>query len=198
MPFITEAIWGQLPHRTSDPDLLIVARWPAQGERDRSVEADVGTFIDLITGVRNARAEARIEPSARVPLDVHVPEDLGPTFEALRPAIGRLSKADPIRRRLTAGDLDAARQDGGLTILAGPVEAVVGRPEVDPAAAALELERLTRDLADLERRLDGVRGRLRNPGFIDKAPAAVVDGARALEAELMEQVERVQERLRGA
>ncbi|HSG85119.1 MAG TPA: class I tRNA ligase family protein [Candidatus Limnocylindrales bacterium] len=197
MPFVTEAIWDQIPHRAKDPDLLIVARWPAPSARAMEVEAEVGTFLELITGVRNARAEARIEPSARVPLDVHVPEELGPTFEALRPAIGRLAKADPIRRRLTASDLDAARQGGGLTILAGPVEAVVGRPEVDATAAALERERLSRELAELERRLDGVRARLRNPGFVGKAPPAVVDGARGLEAELGEQVEKVRARLAG-
>ena len=39
MPFVTEALWAALPHRASDPDLLIVARWPGAGERDLAVEA---------------------------------------------------------------------------------------------------------------------------------------------------------------
>ena len=38
MPFVTEALWGAIPHRASDPDLLIVARWPAPAERDVAVE----------------------------------------------------------------------------------------------------------------------------------------------------------------
>ncbi len=29
MPFVSEEIWGRLPHRAADPELLIVARWPA-------------------------------------------------------------------------------------------------------------------------------------------------------------------------
>ena len=33
MPFLTEAIWGQLPRAASDPELLIVADWPAAGTR---------------------------------------------------------------------------------------------------------------------------------------------------------------------
>ena len=41
MPFVTEALWAALPHRASDPDLLIVARWPAAGERDEAAERDV-------------------------------------------------------------------------------------------------------------------------------------------------------------
>ncbi len=195
MPFVTEAIWGQLPHRASDPGLLVVARWPARGTRDPVAEAEVGTIIELVTGIRNARAEARLEPSTRLPLDVHVPGELGSTFEVLRPAIERLARVRPIHRRLTAGELDAARASGGLTVLAGPVEAVLGRPAADPGAVALERERLLRDLTDLEQRLAGVRARLANPGFVGKAPPAVVEGARALEAELVEQVGRIRERL---
>ena len=34
MPFVTEELWGALPHRASDPPLLIVARWPAPTGRD--------------------------------------------------------------------------------------------------------------------------------------------------------------------
>ncbi len=36
MPFITEAIWARLPHEPGDPDLLIVADWPARGARARA------------------------------------------------------------------------------------------------------------------------------------------------------------------
>ena len=34
MPFITETLWDAIPHRATDPGLLIVARWPGVGERD--------------------------------------------------------------------------------------------------------------------------------------------------------------------
>ena len=42
MPFVTEALWAHLPHRATDPDLLIVARWPGVGERDLEAETEVG------------------------------------------------------------------------------------------------------------------------------------------------------------
>ena len=35
MPFITETLWGALPHRAADPELLIVARWPGVGGTGR-------------------------------------------------------------------------------------------------------------------------------------------------------------------
>src|SRR5439155_25193594 len=48
MPFVTEAIWQTTPHRESDPDLLIVARWPGVGERDSASERQVSAVIDLV------------------------------------------------------------------------------------------------------------------------------------------------------
>ena len=62
MPFVTEALWAAIPHRASDPDLLIVARWPGVGERDAATEAAVEAILDLIRGIRNARSEAHLEP----------------------------------------------------------------------------------------------------------------------------------------
>ena len=50
MPFVTEALWQNLPHRAADPDLLIVARWPAPGERDERAESDVHALIELVGG----------------------------------------------------------------------------------------------------------------------------------------------------
>jgi valyl-tRNA synthetase len=200
MPFVTEAIWAQLPHRASDPDLLIVARWPAPSGRDEAAETAIESILELIRAVRNARAEARLEPAAKLPLEVHLRVDRSATFEALRPAIERLARVGPIERRLTPEALEAARADGGLTILADGYEAVLGRPTEAVGADAserstLDRSRLERELADAERLLEAARDRLANPDFVAKAPAAVVDGARTREAELVEQVDTLRDRL---
>ncbi len=198
MPFVTERLWQALPHRATDPGLLIVARWPAPGARDESAEAAVGALVDLVRGVRNARADARLEPGAWLPLDVYVEPELGEPFEALRPGIERLARARPLRRRLTREALHAATRDegGGLAVIAGPAEAIVGTgSDADPSAAAADRARLEKELADAERLLDAARARLANEAFTAKAPAAIVHGARAREAELDDQVERLRQRL---
>jgi valyl-tRNA synthetase len=197
MPFVTERLWQALPHRASDPGLLIVARWPGAGERDAAAEADVGALVDLVRGVRNARADARVEPAAWLPLDVYVEPDLGDAFEALRPAIERLARARPLRRRLTREALHGVAHDrgAGLAVIAGPAEAIVGTGGTDPEAAAADRARLEKELAEAERLLDAARARLTNDAFTSKAPPAIVDGARAREAELTDQVERLRERL---
>ncbi len=197
MPFVTEALWAALPHRASDPELLIVARWPGAGERDAAAERDVGALIDLVTGIRNARASAKLPAADWLETLVYVPLALGPTFEALRPAIERLARARPLHRELTPEALEAATRQGDLAVIvvAGDVEAAVRPIAAHAGVEALERERLERDLTEAEGWLAAARERLANESFVSRAPAAVVDGARAREAELVDQVARLRDRL---
>ncbi len=198
MPFVTETIWERLPHGAQDPSLLIVADWPTidADAADAAAEMEVAALIDLVRAVRNARSEARIEPAAWLPLDVYVPESLGPTFEVLRPAIERLARAKPLGRELSP---ESVRRGvaGGLSVIAGEIEAVVRPAARDEAQDERDRARLERELAEAQGLLAAARARLANEAFISKAPPAVVDGAKARAAELEELVARLAERVSG-
>ncbi|HEV8698392.1 MAG TPA: valine--tRNA ligase, partial [Candidatus Limnocylindrales bacterium] len=187
MPFVTEWLWSAIPHRASDPELLIVARWPAPAARDVAIESEVEAVLELIRGLRNARAEAGIEPAALMPTEVVVPEALGPTFESLRPAVERLGRARPLERRLTREALGAGRAaaEGDLTIVAGQIEAIAHRaPTVSATgsdARSQDRARLERELQQAREWLGAARERLSNEAFVRNAPPAVVEGARARE-----------------
>jgi valyl-tRNA synthetase len=189
MPFVTEALWAALPHRASDPELLIVARWPGVGERDATAEREVGALIDLVTGLRNARSSAKLPAADWLETLVFVPLELGETFEALRPAIERLARARPLHRELTPEALEA------VIVTGGEIEATLRPVAAHAGADALERERLERDLSEAEGWLAAARERLANDSFVSRAPTAVVDGARAREAELADQVARLRDRL---
>jgi valyl-tRNA synthetase len=197
MPFVTEALWAAIPHRASDPELLIVARWPAPGERDLATETQVSALIGLVGDLRNARATAKLPAGDWLATRVYVPASLGATFEALRPALQRLARAQPLQRELTPEALDASHAPGDLTVVsgAGDVEATIRPGAASDDAIALERARLERELAEAESWLAAARERLANDAFMGKAPPAVVEGARAREAELAEQVDRLREGL---
>ena len=197
MPFVTEALWAALPHRATDPELLIVARWPAPETRDEDVEGQVGELIDLVTELRNARASAKLPAADWLETLVFVPLDLGGTFESLRPAIERLARARPLHRELTPEALAAATLSGDLSVIVagGDIEATIRPATASGDADALERARLERELAEAEGYLAAARERLSNDAFVSRAPAAVVDGARAREAELADQVDRLRDRL---
>ena len=196
MPFITERLWAALPHGAADPELLIVARWPTATGRDEAAETQVGALVELVRAVRNARADAKLEPAAWLPLDVFVEPELVGALEVLRPALERMGRARPLRRHATREALHGIPgATGGLAVIAGPAEAIVGTGVSDPGAAEADRTRLDRELADAERLLEAARSRLANEAFTAKAPPAIVDGARAREAELADQVGRLRERL---
>jgi valyl-tRNA synthetase len=192
MPFITEAIWGTLPHAADDPQMLIVAAWPRPPESDPVAAGAVGELIELVRGVRNARAEAGLDPAAWLPIDVSLPEDLGGAFASLRPALERLARARPLTIAL-GGDRRAAGP-GALAVVAGRFEASVSTAAAgDVEAHDRERARLDREIGEAERLLEAAEARLSDPRFVERAPAAVVEGARTRAAELGERVGRLRD-----
>ena len=85
---------------------------------------------------------------------------------------------------------------GGLAVIAGEIEALDRRRAATPAPRpSADRARLEKELAEAEGFLEAARARLANEAFTSKAPPQVVEGARAREAELADQVERLRERL---
>ncbi len=201
LPYLTEATWAATPHDPADPELLIVADWPEAAAwatvRDRPAEAAVDQVRGLVTEIRNARSTARITPGAVRPGHLHAPADLLPTVERLAPAIERMARLRPLDLHATREALLAAGRAGALSVVAGDLEAIVEAGTADAGAEAAERTRLERELAEAEGFLAAARTRLGSEAFVARAPAAVVDGARAREAELAEQVARLRERLGG-
>ena len=193
MPFVTEALWGSLPHGPADPGLLIVADWPGAGPVDGAADGAVGSFVALVHAIRNARAEAAVEAGAWLGLDVVVPAELEGAFEALAPALERLGRARPLRLMVAGPDVPEPRP-GELVVLADGVEARIAAV-ADPGQGIGDRARLERELAEATTMLEAAEQRLANAEFVSKAPPAVVENARVREAELRERVARLAARL---
>ena len=192
LPYLTEAIWAATPHDPADPELLIVADWPAAATRSDVAGEWTASAVDqvrgLITEIRNARSTARIAPGVVRPGHLHAPAHLLPTVELLAPAIERMTRLRPLDLHASREALLAAGRAGSLAVVAGDLEAIVDAGTADPAAEVAERTRLERELAEAEGFLDAARARLASEAFVAKAPPTVVEGARAREAELTEQV----------
>jgi valyl-tRNA synthetase len=85
--------------------------------------------------------------------------------------------------------------EGGLSVIAGAVEAVVRPAARDEIQEERDRARLERELADAQGLLASARARLANEAFTSKAPPAVVEGAQARATELEELVNRLTQRL---
>ena len=94
MPFITEELWDQTPGRKG---LLCHAPWPAPGYHDEEAADEINWLVELITGLRSARAEMNVPPSAVSPLVVVGAGD-DTCVRLLRhdPAIKRLGRVEDV------------------------------------------------------------------------------------------------------
>ena len=153
----------------------------------------MGSFVALVHGIRNARAEAGVEASAWVALDVVVPLELEGAFQALAPAMERLGRARPLRLMAAGPDLPEP-QPGELVVLADGLEARIAAVK-DSGGGDGDRARLERELAEATAMLEAAQRRLANTEFVSKAPPAVVENARVREAELRERVARLTARL---
>ncbi|MBI3750260.1 MAG: class I tRNA ligase family protein, partial [Chloroflexi bacterium] len=196
MPYVTEALWSALPHTADDPELVIVARWPGASGGDAEADSGVGEILDLVRGIRNARAESGIEPGAWLPAAISGPPEAMAAVEALRTQVERLARVRPLRLSPTSS-LGLEGGGGRLAIVAGRLEASLEREGHDPAGAGRDRDRLARELAVAEERLAAARARLADEHFTARAPADIVAGARASADELAAQVASLQAKLAG-
>jgi valyl-tRNA synthetase len=129
--------------------------------------------MDLVTKIRNARAEANVEPGRWIAADIYAGERRE-AFETVRSEISFLARIAEDRLRILPGEPVA--QEQALTVVASDVVAVL------PLAGMVDLEaeraRLRKELAQAEGDHQRLAAQLANTAFVTKAPAAVVEGIR--------------------
>jgi valyl-tRNA synthetase len=194
MPFVTEALWAALPHGADDPELLIVARWPSADSRDVELEARIDELRDLVVAIRNARSTSGEPASAWLDTHLVVARHAFTTFEVLAPAIGRLARAKPLHLHPRREDMPELANALDVVLPAGDFEARIVRTTA--AEAGEDRSRLERELAEGVDRLEATRARLADERFLERAPEAIIAGARTQEADLAALVARLEEKLR--
>ncbi len=179
MPFITEEIWhamyaGQPPLKS-----IALAAYPAADDAqiDLAAETQMAILQDLIASVRNLRAELKVEPKVKVPIELFAHElEIRRLIEENRGAVERLGSVESVKFvESSVAKLAGARSTARFDVH------VVYEKKIDVAA---ECERLKKDLEKIEKDIANGERQLGNEGFLAKAPAKVVEGLRAKAEEL--------------
>ena len=181
MPFITEEIWhaeydGKPPLKS-----IALASYPAAEEDqiDLGAETEMAILQDLIVNVRNLRAELKVEPKVKVPIEVFAHEPAIRTM--LERNLGALLLDRPANvEKITFVESALASLPGARSTSRFDVHAIYEK-KIDIAA---ERERLTKELDKMEKQLASAQARLGNEQFLSKAPPPVVEGLRKQVEEL--------------
>lgn len=187
MPYITEEIWSYLP---TGGGPLILAQWPVAQEAylDAEAEAQFNILMELVRGIRNARAEYQVEPGHKISAVID-PGSRRVMIEAHQHVFARLCNVGEIA---VLNDGKSAPEKA-VTLVAADV--TVYLPLADLVDLEAERQRLQRELEGLEEQIARTTALLNNANFVAKAKADVVQRERDKLATLQASRQAVVERL---
>jgi valyl-tRNA synthetase len=171
MPFITEVLWQALPKDSTAPASLMICDWPAfpEDDLDDGAEKMMSQLQQVVTAVRTIRSESNISPGKRIELVVScADEDLVGLYAEQRGLLEDLVKAEAV----TVGhDLPQPAGSGGASV--GDVSVYVPLEGIIDLAG--ERKRLEKEVSKFQGLVRGMAAKLGNRGFLENAPAEVVD-----------------------
>ena len=172
MPFITEELWHALSDGNPPAKSIALAVFPNPCETSDSsaLVIEEMTFLQsLITEIRGLRKEIGVEEKAIVPIEVRTDAASRKIAEENSDIIERLTRVSEVRfvEHIAVGLSKHSTPQFDV--------AVIYERTIDVAA---ERERLTKDIAKLEKIIESSDRQLDNRGFLAKAPAHIVEGLR--------------------
>ena len=184
MPFITEEIYRALPGTS---ETIMTEQWPVFTEELNyaAEEADFEKLMDYIKAVRTIRAEMNVHPAKRSSMIIETSET-----EAFRRGGDYLAKfafaTDVILTEKYTGDTA-----GMVQVITHAARGFI--PMMELIDREKELARLNKEKAGAEKEIGMFSRQLSNEGFVNKAPANVVEEIRQKLARAQEKLARVEE-----
>lgn len=187
MPFITSELWNNTAQRDVK---LIHAPWPQAEKIDTAAMEDIDWAIELIGAVRSLRAEMNLPAGAKLTVFLKDANDAScahlKSFNNIICSLARLEKLECF-----APEAEVSKD----MVQAVFREAVILLPLKGVVDFAAEKERLQKEIAALDKNLEGYARKLGNPSFVERAPAAVVEEEKRRQSEALENKAKLQEAL---
>ena len=168
MPYITEQIWQTIPH---EGETIMLSEYPTyKPEFDfPEEETEMLRVMEAIRAIRNRRSEMNVPPSRKA--KVYIATKFENTFKTGSAFIIKLASASEVEVA------DSFEIEDAVTVVTADAKIYIPLDELVDKEA--ELQRLNKELDQVKKRLAQSEGKLKNQGFVSKAPAAVVDKVRA-------------------
>ena len=188
IPFITEEIYSYLP---TVEGYIITAEYPHYKEEDGMLEEEekMNLIMDGIRNVRNVRAEMNVPPSKKARIIIVPTGDKRPAMEDGKEYFKSLASASEVEIQ---DNKDGIPEDAVSVVIDG-VELFIPLDEL--VDFEKEKERLNKERDKAISEIKRVEGKLNNPGFVNKAPAKLVEEEKAKKEKFEEILKTIEERL---
>ena len=189
MPFVTEEIWEKLPGTEGS---IMIARFPEASDyiKDENALKEMNLLMGVITGIRNIRGEMNISPSKKVNILIDVAEK---------------EEADFLSSNLvhikTLAKVEDATIASGIPKPEASATAVFGQNQIHVLLKGIldfqeERKRLGKQIEKIEKEIKVSNRKLSNKGFLEKAPAEIVEEVREKVETMTLKLEKLNQNLR--
>ncbi|WP_297327351.1 valine--tRNA ligase [uncultured Bartonella sp.] len=184
MPYMTEELWTlTATDKHKRQTMLALASWPDINFRDEAAAEDINWLIDVVGGIRSARAEMNVPAGAMAPLVI---------VEAGKITKERVERHDAAIKRLarieTIEFADKVPEASAQIILG---EATFAMPLGQLIDFETERARLAKEMGKIDLDIGKVEKKLENPKFVENAKPEIVEAERERLSELQAAKEKV-------
>ncbi|MGN0984653.1 MAG: valine--tRNA ligase, partial [Gemmiger sp.] len=170
MPFLTEELYQALP---GCAETIMLETWPGKEEMPTWPEecADFEKLMDYIKAVRATRSDMNVHPAKKTSMIIETAN--AAAFQKGSVYLARFAFATDVT--LTAKYEGST--DGMVTVVTPAARGFI--PMMELIDRDKELARLNKELAKNEKEVAMFQNQLKNPKFVEKAPAHLVEETRA-------------------
>jgi valyl-tRNA synthetase len=186
-PYITEALWEKMNQKSQ----LITSAWPTPEPKHNfpAAKREMGTVIDVVTAIRQMRAESKVEPAQKIEARLYghtLTAALKENIDVIK-SLARLSECHLAK--------EGVKPENSLGQFVGPIELYL--PMEGLINPEKERTRLQKEITNLEGYLKGLNGKLSNKGYLKGAPATVVEADKKRATETEEKLSKLKEQVKS-
>jgi len=182
MPFIAEDLWHLIRERQEGED-IVIASWPTVGEINQEVLNNFKRAEEIIIGLRNIRNQNNIANKVKMDLLVKKNNDYDTSFDCVVVKMGNLSSMEYTTEKVANAN----------SFIVTNNEYYV--PFGDSIDVEAEKAKMQEELKYTKGFLASVQGKLKNEKFVSSAPAQVVEMERKKEADALNKIAILEEKL---
>lgn len=189
MPFVTEKLWLSMPHEGKS---IMTAAYPeAHAEFDNAkADEDMAFLIEIIKAVRTIRMEVNAPMSSAIDILIQLDDEKNEAI--LRDNMEYVENFLHPKKLEISGKIKAPKL-AKTAVIAG---AQIFVPLSELVDLDKEIAKMGKEEARLEAEVDRASKKLANKGFVDHAPAAVVEKEKGKLAEYESQLAGVRDRIK--
>ncbi len=188
-PFVTEELWKYFKEK--DAGMLITHPWPLTlsllGRDWERARNQLDIVIDVIKTIRKLRTDQNIGPGKKLNVFIHSRKH-AEVLESQKEHIVRMAKLESI-----AIDSKSKKHADVASAFLSDVEVHLSLEGAMDAGKAKES--LTKEKANLEGYLKGLKSKLENKAFVDRAPKELVEAEKKKMTETEEKLKKIDETL---